>query len=97
MKILIFFLILFFTFLIFYQLFNQIFLREGLTTNTNNIQDDDPSGNSTSLSNLEKEVQDLSGNVANLQTQVNGLISAQQQYATKNAPDPPNISLQSVS
>lgn len=35
------------------------------------------------LQGLDKEVQDISGNVVALQTQVNGLVSAQQQYATQ--------------
>ena len=105
MQNLILFLILFFLFLIFYQIFNKLFidydygypyLREGLATNINNIQED-PSGNSVALTNLEKEVHDLSGNVTNLQTQVDGLVIAKIQFATQTAPAPPNISLQSVS
>ena len=35
------------------------------------------------LQGLNQEVQDISGNVVALQTQVNGLVSAQQQYATQ--------------
>lgn len=36
-----------------------------------------------SLQGLEQEVQDISGNVVVLQTQVNGLVQAQQQYANQ--------------
>jgi hypothetical protein len=32
---------------------------------------------------LDKEVQDISGNVATLQTQVSGMLTQQQQYATQ--------------
>jgi len=35
------------------------------------------------LLGLNKEVQDISGNVVTLQSQVNGLVQAQQQYATQ--------------
>jgi peptidoglycan hydrolase CwlO-like protein len=46
-----------------------------------------------SLMELNSEVQDISGNVAALQTQVNGMIGAQQQYAQNMTPNsPPNIS-----
>jgi hypothetical protein len=39
------------------------------------------------------QVQDLSGNVQTLQDQVNGLVTAQQQYATQmTGGSPPNIS-----
>lgn len=42
---------------------------------------------------LKKEVEDISGNVVSLQTQVNGMIGAQQQYAQQMTPStPPNIS-----
>ena len=37
------------------------------------------------LQGLNQEVQDISGNVVNLQTQVNGIVSAQQQYTTQMA------------
>jgi peptidoglycan hydrolase CwlO-like protein len=72
-------LLIFFVFLIMYQcLINK--RKEGLQNNS-------------SLTNLEKELTDLSGNVANLQSQVNGLIQAQQQYASQVAPSgPPEIS-----
>jgi uncharacterized protein YoxC len=36
-----------------------------------------------SVQGLYKQVQDISGNVQTLQDQVNGLVSAQQQYATQ--------------
>jgi hypothetical protein len=36
-----------------------------------------------SLLGLNKEVKDISGNVVTLQDQVNGLVAAQQQYATQ--------------
>ena len=43
-------------------------------------------------SGLDKHVQDLSGNVDTLQTQVYGLIQSQQEYATKlTGGTPPNI------
>jgi chaperonin cofactor prefoldin len=39
------------------------------------------------------QIQDLSGNVQTLQTQVNGLVTAQQQYATQlTGGSAPNIS-----
>jgi hypothetical protein len=45
-----------------------------------------------SLSNIHTEVQDLSGNVANLTTQVNGLLQEQSEYAKNNLPaEPPEI------
>lgn len=45
------------------------------------------------MSGLNQEVQDLSGNVANLQDQVNSLVSAQKDYASQMAPStPPDIS-----
>ena len=89
MKLLLFFLILFFICLIGYQIFMDQTVIEGLET--------DISDNDIRISNLEKEFEDLSGNVASLQTQVDGLVQAQQQYASQNAPTPPNISLESVS
>ena len=36
-----------------------------------------------SVQGISQEVQDISGNVATLQTQVNGLVQAQQQYANQ--------------
>ena len=45
------------------------------------------------LISLKKEVEDISGNVVSLQTQVNGMIGAQQQYAQQMTPStPPAIS-----
>ena len=45
------------------------------------------------MSGLNQEVQDLSGNVANLQDQVDSLVSAQKDYASQMAPStPPDIS-----
>jgi hypothetical protein len=45
------------------------------------------------LMSLDQEVQDISGNVASLQTQVVGMVGAQQQYAQNMAPKtPPKIS-----
>jgi peptidoglycan hydrolase CwlO-like protein len=45
------------------------------------------------MTGLNEEVQDLSGNVANLQEQVNSLVSAQKDYASQMAPStPPDIS-----
>ena len=45
------------------------------------------------LSGLNQQVMDLSGNVSDLQDQVNGLVSAQNEYASQMAPStPPDIS-----
>jgi hypothetical protein len=45
-----------------------------------------------SVLGLNTQVQDLSGNVSALSTQVSGLVNAQQQYASQNLPSsPPNI------
>jgi hypothetical protein len=45
-----------------------------------------------SVLGLNTQLQDLSGNVAALSTQVSGLVNAQQQYASQNLPSsPPNI------
>jgi uncharacterized protein involved in exopolysaccharide biosynthesis len=47
----------------------------------------------TNLNGLNQQLQDLSGNVAGLQEQVNNLVSAQNQYASQMAPStPPDIS-----
>ena len=44
------------------------------------------------LQGLNQEVQDISGNVITLQTQVNGLVTAQQQYASQmTGGTPPQI------
>ena len=45
-----------------------------------------------SLLNLKNEVEDLSGNVSTLQTQVSGVIAAQSQYSSQlTAAGPPNV------
>ena len=45
------------------------------------------------LSGLNQQFMDLSGNVSDLQDQVNGLVSAQNEYASQMAPStPPDIS-----
>jgi hypothetical protein len=41
-----------------------------------------------SLQNLDKEVKDLSGNMVTLQEQVNGIVSAQAEYASQIGPAP---------
>jgi TolA-binding protein len=115
MPFVILFLIIFFIFIVLYQLFLAHFndnIIEGLTNNTQYQPYDTNNPNNalilaqqnagninylnqkfSEISNLQSEVQDLSGNVANLQTQVNGIVQAQQQYATNMAPSsPPNIS-----
>ena len=44
------------------------------------------------ISGLKQEVQDISGNVANLTTQVEDLVKAQEDYLDENLPDePPEI------
>jgi hypothetical protein len=101
-------LIVFFTFLIIYQLILATNIMEGLenqyqsydTNNPNNalILAQQNAGNISYLKErLDKfdgvyqEVQDLSGNVQTLQTQVNDLVQAQQDYANQmtggTAPD----------
>ena len=84
MLLLILFLIFFFTFLIGYQiidLFSKKILREGVENNESSDNDPD----------LEKKVEDLSGNVSTLQTQVNGILQSQQEYANQMAPEQPTI------
>jgi TolA-binding protein len=44
-----------------------------------------------SLNNLNQEVQDISGNVATLTTQVNGISQAQSDYAKNTLPDEPPV------
>ena len=100
MGFLVFSLLFFFLFLIIYQVsislhFFKEFDREGLTP-----INPDVSGNTfspISIDQLEKEVQDLSGNVVKLQSQVNSILESQNAYLTKNTPAEPNISLRSVS
>ena len=44
------------------------------------------------LANIKKEVEDISGNVAQLTSQVNQLVQSQSDYATQNLPStPPTI------
>lgn len=100
-------LILFFTFLILYQVFLATKIIEGMdnsddsnnsdyksydTNNPNNalILAQQNSGNIAylkkqmdSVQDINQEVQDLSGNVQTLQTQVNGIVQAQQNYANQ--------------
>ena len=105
-------LILFFLFLILYQIFLANNIIEGLenqyqsydTNNPNNafILAQKNAGNIAYLkeridsmenSDINQEIQDLSGNVQTLQTQVNGLVQAQQQYASQmTGGSPPQIS-----
>ena len=120
-------LIVFFTFLILYQIFLATTVIEGLVNNVNETDQGNKvnilmneyqpydvnnpqnalilaqqnAGNISYLkqridslqgSDLNKEVQDLSGNVQTLQTQVTGLVQAQQQYTTQmTGGTPPNI------
>ena len=93
-------LIIFFIFLILYQILLANNIIEGLqnqyqpydTNNPNNalILAQQNAGNISYLKErldavqgLDKEVQDISGNVATLQTQVSGMLTQQQQYATQ--------------
>ena len=100
-------LILFFIFLILYQVFLATKIIEGMdnsddsnnsdyksydTNNPNNalILAQQNSGNIAylkkqmdSVQDINQEVQDLSGNVQTLQTQVNGIVQAQQNYANQ--------------
>ena len=93
-------LIIFFIFLILYQIFLANNIIEGLenqyqpydTNNPNNalILAQQNAGNISylkqrldSMQGLSQQVQDISGNVASLQTQVNGLVQAQEQYTNQ--------------
>ena len=100
-------LILFFIFLILYQIFLATRIIEGMnnsddsnnsdyksydTNNPNNalILAQQNAGNIAylkkqmdSVQDINQEVQDLSGNVQTLQTQVNGIVQAQQNYANQ--------------
>ena len=104
-------LILFFLFLIIYQIFLATNTIEGLenqyqsydTNNPNNafILAQKNAGNiaylkeridSMESGDINQQIQDLSGNVQNLQTQVNSLVQAQQQYANQmTGGSPPQI------
>jgi TolA-binding protein len=110
-------LILFFLFLIIYQIILASNIIEGLenkyqsydTNNPNNalILAQQNAGNISYLkeridslqgNDLNNQVQDLSGNVQTLQTQVNGLVQAQQQYANQmTGGTPPQITGTGVS
>ena len=93
MLLLILFLIFFFTFLISYQLidlFSKKILREGVENNKSFNQDKNVDDQDVK-SDLEKKVEDLSGNVSTLQTQVNGILQSQQEYANQMAPSQPTI------
>lgn len=97
MNFLVFSLLFFFLFLIIYQVsislhFLKEFDREALTP-----MDPDASGNTFSLTDLGNQVQDLSGNVGELQSQVYSILESQNAYLTKNTPAEPNISLKAVS
>ena len=83
-------LIIFFSLLIFYQLFLEHF-----TNDPNNVMilAQQNAGNIQvlkqqldTLLSLDQEVKDISGNVVLLQQQVNDLVQAQQNYATQMAP-----------
>jgi biopolymer transport protein ExbD len=95
-------LIIFFLFLIIYQIILANNIVEGLenqyqpydTNNPNNalILSQKNAGNiaylkerldSIQSDSMNQQLEDLSGNVQTLQTQVNGLVQAQQQYATQ--------------
>jgi hypothetical protein len=99
MNFLVFSLLFFFSFLIIYQIYLHFlkefkFDREGLTPMDPNV---DASGNTFSLTDLGNQVQDLSGNVGDLQSQVYSILQSQSAYLSKNAPVEPDISLKAVS
>jgi hypothetical protein len=93
-------LIIFFMFLILYQLFLATNIREGLENQYQNYDTNNPNNalilaqqNAGNISYLKervnkfegtyKEVQDISENVVSLQTQVDGLVQAQQDYVNQ--------------
>ena len=105
-NILILFFLLLICYQIFLAYFNNNFL-EGLTTQdtTGNTEykpydTNNPDKvyalaqqNAGNIIALNKEVQDMSSNIVNLQSQVNGIVQAQQQYAQQVTPSsPPQIS-----
>ena len=99
MHIFLLFLGMFFLFIILYSLlYNNhtfpIIYKEGLTPFNNEFKSNIVP---ISLSDLEKEVEDISGNVVDLKKQVDQIIISQGKYLSKNAPAEPNISLASVS
>ena len=102
-------LIIFFLILISYQIILGNNIIEGLDNNNSYQQynSQDPlilaqqnagnieylKGRIDDVQGMYKQVQDLSGNVVALQEQVNGLVTAQQQYATQmTGGSPPDIS-----
>jgi predicted PurR-regulated permease PerM len=110
-------LILFFLFLILYQIFLASNIIEGLENQYQSYDTNNPdnafilaqknAGNiaylkeridSMESSDINQQIQDLSGNVQTLQTQVNGLVQAQQQYANQmTGGTPPQITGTGVS
>lgn len=104
MNIFLFLIGLFFLFIIIYSIYPSIspslsrlfhpILKEGLTPvdieNENTIEP-------ISLTDLEKEVEDISGNVVNLKNQVEQIIISQGDYLSKHPLPEPNISLDAVS
>ena len=93
-------LILFFACLIIYQIILETKIVEGLETQYNDYDLNDPKNalilaqqNAGNISYLKERIddiqglgqiiEDLSGNVQTLQTQVNGLVQSQQQYANQ--------------
>lgn len=68
------------------------FKREGLTP-----FDDESTIAPISLSDLEKEVEDLSGNVLDLKNTVDQLVVSQANYLNKNPLPQANVSLAAVS
>ena len=97
MHIFLLFLGMFFLFIIFYSLLYNTFpiiYKEGLTPFNSQLKSNKLP---ISLSDLEKEVEDISGNVVDLKKQVDQIVISQANYLSKNAPAEPNISLASVS
>lgn len=100
MHIFLLFLGMFFLFIILYSLlYNNnntfpVMYKEGLTPFNNEFKSNIVP---ISLSDLEKEVEDISGNVVDLKKQVEQIIISQGNYLSKNLPAEPNISLASVS
>ena len=93
MIFLVFSLLFFFLFLIIYQI-SLHFFKEALTPMDPDV---DASGNTFSLTDLGNQVQDLSGNVGDLQSQVYSILQSQSAYLSKNTPAEPDISLKAVS
>ena len=89
MSWILYFLIFFFLFLVLYPFFSVI--REGAKNNSDNSSDDSSSNDDSSSSDLGEQLQDLSGNVSTLQSQVNGILQSQQQYTNQMAPAEPHV------